>query len=460
MPNPAWSPNTPVAVGKVIVDPNGNIQQWSGTANASTGAVPPVFGNVLGAFTADGAGGWTCVAVLEVVSLPTGIVSLPIPQFVNDADGLNPTLVLNDMIAAFQALANRTLYPAQVERLLIDLYAYRESLVRNGIQYAALQCLVAFAAYPMLDYLGQLLGVTRLPAQGASCTLQFTLTAAQAFAFDIPAGTLVGTQDGAFVFATNADLNIPAGATTGTVFATCTTPDSGTSSSNGYAIGQLSIQLNPNSLISAVTNTTVTSGGSPIETDAHLRDRIQAAPNRFSVAGPAGAYRFWGLSADPSIIDVLIYSPVPGTVNVYVLIGPVTQPAASPNSQGVASSALLSKVQAIVNSQTIRPLTDTVNSLAVSEVDYSVAGTVTLYADADPSTAMAAANAAAQALAQNLASRIQRDIVPEEFIAAIGSAPGVYRALLSSPSYTQLAAGQWANCTAITLTQAIATEHS
>ena len=80
MPNPAWSPNAPVAAGKVIIDPNCNVQQWCG-APGSTGAIPPTWGSVLGAFTADGAGGWTCVAVLEVVSLPTGIVSLPVPQF-------------------------------------------------------------------------------------------------------------------------------------------------------------------------------------------------------------------------------------------------------------------------------------------------------------------------------------------------------------------------------------------
>jgi phage-related baseplate assembly protein len=381
-------------------------------------------------------------------------------SFVTDQDGLNPTLVLDDMIASFQTLTGRTLYPAQVERLLIDDYAYRESLVRNAIQYAALQWLVAFATYPMLDYLGQLLGVTRLPAQGSFCTLQFTLQAAQAGAFTIPAGTLVGTQDGAFTFSTQSNVTIPAGATAATVFATCTTPDTGTSSSNGYAIGQVSVQLNPNTLISAVTNSTVTSGGSPIETDAHLRARIQAAPNRFSVAGPVGAYRFWALTADPSILDVSITSPLPGAVNVWVLTGPVTQPAASPNNAGVASPALLSKVQSIVNSATIRPLTDTVNSLAVSEADYSVLGTVTLYSDADPTTSMGAANAAATQLAQNLASRIQRDIVPEEFIAAIGSAPGVYRVVLTQPSYTQLTAGQWANCTAVTLTQAIGTEHS
>ena len=53
------------------------------------------------------------------------------------------------------------------------------------------------------DYASFLLG---LPAQGASCTLQFTLAAAQAVDLLIPAGTLIGTQDGAFVFAAQADL--------------------------------------------------------------------------------------------------------------------------------------------------------------------------------------------------------------------------------------------------------------
>ena len=65
-----------------------------------------------------------------------GISNLPPPTFINDADGLNPNLILADMVAAFQAAAGRTLQPAQVERLLINLYAYRESLVRNAIQYA------------------------------------------------------------------------------------------------------------------------------------------------------------------------------------------------------------------------------------------------------------------------------------------------------------------------------------
>ena len=115
-----------------------------------------------------------------------GIPNLPPPTFVNDADGLNPNLILADMVAEFQAAAGRTLQPAQVERLLINLYAYRESLVRNAIQYAGQQNLLAFAVFPMIDYLGQLLGVSRLGAQGAVTTLQFTLQNTLTLPYTIP----------------------------------------------------------------------------------------------------------------------------------------------------------------------------------------------------------------------------------------------------------------------------------
>ncbi len=465
--NPSWNPNTAVSTGAVIIDPNGNVQEWLGAAG-TTGALPPsAWSSTLAGFTQDGTaivngasvpGGWTCVAVLETVQVPTGVISLPVPDFVNDADGLDPTAIVNDMITAYQAATGRTLYPAQVERLYVNLAAYRESLVRNAIQYAALQNLVAYAVYPNLDYLGALLGVLRLPAQGAVTTLQFTLPAALPIAFTVPAGALVGTQDGAYSFATSAALIIPAGATTGVVAAACTTAGSG---GNGYATGQVSVQLNPSTLISAVTNTTVTGGGAANETDAHLRARIQAAPNQFSVAGPVGAYKFFALGADPSIIDVSVVSPSPGTVNVYLLIGPIMiQPDNSPNNAALASGTLIAKVGGILSSASVRPLTDTVQVLQITEVDYAITGTVTLYSDADPSSTSTAVNNAAVNFALALAARIQRDIVPSQIIEALQGVAGVYEVALTSPSYTPLTSGQWANCTAITLSIVQGTEHS
>jgi phage-related baseplate assembly protein len=383
--------------------------------------------------------------------MAAGIPALPPPVFVNDADGLDPNLILADMVAAFQTAAGRTLQPAQVERLLINLYAYRESLMRNAIQYAGQQNLLAFAAFPMLDYLGQLLSVTRLPAQGAVAMLQFTLASVLSVSYTISAKTPVGTSDGQFVFSTTADLTIPPGSTTGTVLAIATTAGAG---ADGYLAGQINVQLNPSVLIGAVANTTVSAGGTSPETDDHLRTRIQAAPNQFSVAGPEGSYRYFTLSVDPSIADAQVVSPAPGQVNVYVLTGPITsQPGGSPNPTAIASSVLLAKVAAALNADNVRPLTDTVNVLAITEVDYQIAGTITLYADADPASSMMAANTAAQEYAIALASRIQRDIVPSQIIEAL-SVPGVYQVALPAPTYTQLQPGQWANCIAITLSQA------
>ncbi|HEY6417580.1 MAG TPA: baseplate J/gp47 family protein [Candidatus Binataceae bacterium] len=389
--------------------------------------------------------------------MAAGIPTLPPPVFVNDADGLDPNLILADMIAAFEAAAGRTLQPAQVERLLINLYAYRESLVRNAIQYAGQQNLLAFANFPMLDYLGALVGVTRLSSQAAATTLEFTLINPLTVAFTVPAGTLAGTNDGQFAFATNTPLVITPGLTTGTVGATATTAGA---AANGYLPGQVNVQLNPNAAIASLTNTVVTGGGATPESDDHLRARIQAAPSQFSVAGPVGAYRFFALSVDPSVADAQIVSPEPGTVNVYLLSGPITaQPAASPNNAGVVGSILLQEAAAVLSADTVRPLTDTVNVLAVAEIDYQIAGTVTLYADADPTATMLAANAAARQFAIALASKIQRDIVPSQLVAAL-SVPGVYEVVLTSPAYTQLAPGQWANCTAITLGSLFSTEHS
>lgn len=389
--------------------------------------------------------------------MAAGIPSLPPPVFVDDSDGLDPNLVLADMIAEFEAAADRTLQPAQVERLLINLYAYRESLVRNAIQYAAQQNLLAFAIFPMIDYLGQLVGVTRLAAQSATTTLEFTLSSVLTVAISIAEGTLAGTSDGQYSFATSAALVIPAGTLSGTVGASAVQPGPG---ANGYLVGQVNALLSPSATIASVSNTTVTAGGSSPETDDHLRSRIQAAPNQFSVAGPAGAYRFFALSVDPSIVDALVISPAPGRVNVYIFTGPITvQPQSAPNAAGVAGAPLLEKVLATLSADAVRPLTDTVNVLAVTEVDYEIIATVTLYSDADPGTTMTAANNAAVQYALGLAAKIQRDIVPSQVVAAL-SVPGVYEVTLTAPAYTQLAAGQWANCTAISLTPATSTEHS
>jgi phage-related baseplate assembly protein len=460
--NPAWSPNLQVAIGFVIIDPNGNVQQ--AITPGLTGLQPPTFAALnRGAVTSDGGQvKWILVAILAPPTLPAfPLPALPMPSFVNDADGLDPNLVLADQIAEFEAITGRTLYPAQVERLYINGSSYREVLARNAIQEAGEGEMLAFARFPILDYLGALLGVLRLPVQPATTTIQVNLVNALSVPFPVPGGTQVGTADGQFQFATDAALTIPAGASNGSVTATLVlTTNIVAANANGYLPGSVNVLLNPNALIASVSNLATTANGAPVETDDHLRARIQLASNTFTTAGPTKQYRALALGVSPTIIDAEVTSPQPGTVNVYILTGPINnQPAANPNSAGIASGGLIAQVLAALSADTVRPLTDTVNVFAVTEVDYNITATVELYSDANPTAVQAAVNQAAILFANNLASRGRRDQVPEEIGAAL-TVVGVYRVVVTSPSYLQLTPGQWSNCTAIALTFTTSTEHS
>ncbi len=158
--------------------------------------------------------------------------ALPEPSFVErDPRGLTA-----QMVADYEAMVGRKLQPAQVERLLVDVIAYRESLVRIAIQEAAKQNLLAYAAFPMLDHLGDLLGVRRLPPASAVATLRFVLDAARSGVTIVSSGTRVRSGDGRAVFATTAPVEIPAGSLFVEVAASAEAPGE---TGNGYVEGQI-----------------------------------------------------------------------------------------------------------------------------------------------------------------------------------------------------------------------------
>jgi phage-related baseplate assembly protein len=55
-----------------------------------------------------------------------------------------------------------------------------------------------------------------------------------------------------------------------------------------------------------------------METDDRFRRRIQLAPEAFSCAGPRGAYVYFALTLDPSIVDAHAFCPSDGRVDVMV----------------------------------------------------------------------------------------------------------------------------------------------
>lgn len=366
-------------------------------------------------------------------------MTLPEPDFI----ARDPAAITAELIAQYEQMSGKTLYPAQVERLLIDLLAYRETLVRVGIQEAAKQNLVAYARAPMLDYLGQLVGVTRLPAQPARATLRFALDATLASPLPIPVGTRVESGDGVVAFATDGAATLPAGSVSLDIAATC--QDAG-SAGNGWQPGQIvNLMDDLGDMDVVVTNTAVTAGGVDEEDDERLRERIMLAPESFSNAGSVAAYRFHALRAHQNIVDVAVVSPTPGVVQLYPLL-----------KTGLPDANMLALVQATCSAEKVRPLTDRVQALAPAAVDYVIEAQLKLFGSADAALVRAAANDSAATYAAYHSAALGRDIVPSQIIAAL-QVDGVYEVTLVSPQRLELAENEWARCSAIRLTPTEAT---
>ncbi|KII30086.1 baseplate assembly protein [Pseudomonas fluorescens] len=366
--------------------------------------------------------------------------ALPKPVFVE----INPAATEAALIARYESKSGKTLYPAQVERLFIDLIAYAKTLSDMSIQNAGEQLLVRFADAPILDYLGELVATPRLLATPARCPLRFSVPAVLQQPLLIRAGTRVSTQDTKITFLTDQDAIIPTGQNHVSVTSTCLTAGE---VGNGWAVGQISnIGNSPVAGLTA-TNTSVTVDGAEDEDNERYRERIILAPEAFSNAGSRGAYRYHALAVHQSIIDVAVHGPDEGQPDGHVALFPLT-------STGLPTEDLLQRIKSQVSGEKVRPLCDTVHALAPTEVTYSIKARLTFYDTADRVEAMNAAKAAAQAYAIERRAGLGRDLVQEQ-ITALLQVNGVYRAEVELPNaWRELVSNEWANNTSILLEDA------
>jgi len=178
-----------------------------------------------------------------------------------------------------------------------------------------------------------------------------------------------------------------------------------------------------------------------MEDDERLRTRAQQAFEGLSVAGPAGAYRFHALSASADVLDVDVSSPAPGTVQVHVL---------SRVGDGVPSTQLLAVVRAALNADHVRPLTDRLEVLAGTRVDYAVAARLELSPGPDGSVVLQSAIAAATAYVAR--QRRFRELVTVDGLHAALRQEGVRRVWLDSPTEALTTGiGAYPHCTAISV---------
>lgn len=198
------------------------------------------------------------------------------------------------------------LYPGDERRIFGETLAQVITSVYNSVNDACRQKMLRYARGSVLDALGENRGTTRLNPTCATTTLRFGITEPITSNIIIPAGLRV-TGDFARYFLTDTTVVLYAGALTVDVEAKA---EKGGEEYNDMAVGDLShiVDISDAPLIDYVTNTKVTAGGGNREGDEEYRERIRQAESRLSTAGPAKAYKYWALSANPLVTDAVVES--------------------------------------------------------------------------------------------------------------------------------------------------------
>lgn len=105
------------------------------------------------------------------------LTQLPEPNFIER----DPDVVTKEWIAAYEEKSGKVLQPAQIERLMIEVGAYRETVLRMKIQETAKQNLLSYAPLEVLEHIGEPFGVTKLLANYSHTTLKFSVDEALRF---------------------------------------------------------------------------------------------------------------------------------------------------------------------------------------------------------------------------------------------------------------------------------------
>lgn len=344
----------------------------------------------------------------------------------------DPQIIESEIIKIYENITGRTLERADPVRLFLNAIILIIIQQRNIIDITAKQNLLAYSTGDYLDHLGALLGVTRLNASKAACTVRFTLSEAQSQVILIPMGLRV-TPGNNIYFQTIEAAEIKKGDLYVDVPVQCT--EAGISG-NGFAIGQIKKLVDVFPYEMTCENISESNGGSEIESDENLRERIQIAPESFSTAGSSRAYEYFARSAHSDIASVSVMCPPdtsPGHVDIYPLM----------TGGIIPSNEVITAVYNACNADDVRPDTDYVRVLSPIEVKYDLEAGYKID-ESNSSLAGSIQTRVNQAVTDWILwqrSAMGRDINPSELIHRMVAA-GAKRVTIAKPEFKAIAKNQ------------------
>ena len=214
--------------------------------------------------------------------------------------------ISNEILEELENGVSEPLYPGDERRIFGEALAFAIVTVYNTVNDSCRQRLLRYARGATLDALGENRDVERHTPTQATTTLRFGVSEPVAYNIVIPEGLRV-TSDYDHYFLTDSTAVLIAGALEVEVTATA---EYGGEGYNDIAPGAINhiVDVSEIPMIDYVANVEATGGGGNEEGDEAYRERIREAEHRLSTAGPAQAYKYWALSANPLVSDAVVES--------------------------------------------------------------------------------------------------------------------------------------------------------
>lgn len=371
------------------------------------------------------------------------------PNFIE----INPEADEELLVNKYLELTKKTeLFPAQSERILISLIAYYANLVKNQFNDAAALNLVRFSRPPIVDFIGELFGCTRLSSKCGNDILQIELFESFTNDLTIDKGLESQTKDGKYIFKTTEDVIVPAGETIVTV---PIESEKATSAVNSYGAGDINTLIKPLSYIKEVKNLNGVSGGLDEESTEAYIERILLSPESYTCAGSYGAYIYHTKSAHQDIVDVEAESPqLPAEVKIdntafddfevdyktgtitfeyegkdfEIIIPPAASVFVYPlvKEGGALFDIVKQSVENKLNDRDCMPMTDYINVVEPEAVERDLNITVFLDSNSSKDEVKTKVSLAIEDFCKNHRNTLNASLIPLRLNTLIGNIEGVY----------------------------------
>ncbi|MEI6857078.1 baseplate J/gp47 family protein [Psychrilyobacter sp.] len=260
------------------------------------------------------------------------------------------------MVTKFGELRGASLGLADERRWLLQAVAYglfiRNETTNEGLKMNLLR-------YTKGDYateMGAFTDTERLSASKSSVTLRFEIEEAKTELIGV---SPIRVTPGNNIYFLTPYFEFQPGEIIKDVIGYCTEEGE---IGNGFLSGEINKIVDPFTFFKTVVNTEISQGGTEIESDESLKERIRIAPSKFSTAGPGDGYIYWAKTANQGVVDVNVKMTTPGTVRITPLM----------EGGELPSDSVLSDVLTTCSADKRRPLTDNLLVNKPAQIDYDI----------------------------------------------------------------------------------------